>query len=291
MSPGVDSDGTAPEVSVVIPTAGAGLLLGEQLTALAAQQGDVRFEVVVVANRSRLDTGELQQQWRDRLDLVVIRADDRAGAGYARNRGVEAARGAVLLFVDDDDVVAPDYVSVMSRALQDAPAVAARIDLTRLNEPWVREIRPTSQASGLADSGGIPIAGGGTLGVHRAVFDEVGPFAATFDGIAAEDTEWCLRLAAQGHELVFVPDAVVHCRARSGIRDVWEQGLRSGRGGEMVAPSTGGRLPWLRSLLGPIRLVVVGPGRGMRRRGVFLLGRRTGRAAARRDARHMRNTP
>lgn len=271
-----------PEVSVVIPTGGDGLLLSEQLGALAAQGDEIGFEVVVVANRSRLDLEALQREWGSRLDLVVVRADERAGAGYARNRGVERARGSVLLFVDDDDVVATGYVAAMCRALGEAPAVAARIDVDRLNKDWQRDVRPSSQDSGLTTTNGVAVAGGGTLGVRRSVFDEVGPFAEALDGLAAEDIEWCVRLASKGHELVFVPDAVVQYRFRVDVRSLWGQGVRYGRGAEIVEPQWNGWLGWLRSLAGPLRLMILGPGRGMRRRGVFLLGRRVGRAQQRR---------
>ncbi len=263
---------------MVIPTGGDGLLLSEQLGALAAQGDEMGFEVVVVANRSRLDLEVLQREWGSRLDLVVVRADERAGAGYARNRGVERARGSVLLFVDDDDVVAPGYVAAMCRALVEAPAVAARIDVERLNEDWRRDVRSVAQVSGLGRTAQAPTAYGATLGVHRSVFDEVGPFAEAFDGLAAEDIEWCLRLAAKGHELVFVPDAVVQYRFRVGVRSLWGQGVRYGRGAEIVEPKWDGWFGWLRSLAGPLRLMILGRDRGMRRRGVFLLGRRVGRA-------------
>ncbi len=275
------SETRVPEVSVVIPTGGDGLLLCEQLGALAAQGDEMGFEVVVVANRSRLDLEVLQREWGSRLDLVVVRADERAGAGYARNRGVERARGSVLLFVDDDDVVAPGYVAAMCRALVEAPAVAARIDVERLNEDWQRDVRPSSQDSGLARTHGVAVAGGGTLGVRRSVFDEVGPFAEAFDGLAAEDTEWCLRLAARGHQLAFAPDAVMHCRIRVGVRAIWGQAVRSGCGEELVSPAWDGWRGWLRSLAGPVRLMIFGRSRGMRRRGLFLLGRRVGRAQQR----------
>ncbi|MEY4372849.1 MAG: hypothetical protein RL219_1618 [Actinomycetota bacterium] len=281
-------------LSVVIPTCGDGRFLDEQLEALAGQRADLEFEVVLVANHSTVDLDELATSWSGRLDLVVERADGRAGAAYARNRGIERARGDVLLFVDDDDVVAPGYVAAMRRALEYAPAVGARVDVTTLNPGWRQHVRPASQTEGLAHTHGVPTAGGGSLGIRRSVLDEVGPFDEALDGFAGEDLEWCLRLASRGYELTFVADALLHYRFRTAVRALWRQAVRYGRGGEMVMPEWAGWGRWVRSLAGPVRLMVLGRGRGERRRGVFLLGRRVGRALAHRHrcrVGYMRNTP
>ena len=53
-------------------------------------------------------------------------AQDNAGLSAARNRGLEAARGDYVAFVDSDDRVCPDFLALMLAALQDHP-----------DSPWV----------------------------------------------------------------------------------------------------------------------------------------------------------
>jgi hypothetical protein len=72
--------------------------------------------------------------------LLVLDASERPGPGYARNRGVEQAQGAKILFVDGEDEVGDGYIDAMAAALDDADLVFARIGLERLNPPWVLRV-------------------------------------------------------------------------------------------------------------------------------------------------------
>lgn len=269
-----------PEVSVVLATSGGGSTIDEQLASLATQVDAPPFEIVLVGNRAGDAISAVEERWASRLPIRVVRADDRAGLSYARNTGVAAAKGRKLLFLDDDDAVSDTYVRAMAAALDEHGAVGARIDLHRFNHGWRADVRAVPQTSGLG-GGRTPFAYGATLGARREVFDRVGGFDESLDGIAGEDVEWCERLAAAGERLVFVPDAVLHYRLRTRYRDLYRQGFRYGRGGQIVSPSWPGWRRWVRSLVGPLRLLTLGPGKGVRRRGVFLLGRRLGQATER----------
>jgi GT2 family glycosyltransferase len=55
----------------------------------------------------------------------IIRLDRQYGAAYARNRGAEAARGDILLFVDSDIVINHDCMEKVVKAFHDHPGIAA----------------------------------------------------------------------------------------------------------------------------------------------------------------------
>lgn len=270
-----------PLVSVILPTGGASTI-DDQLAALAGQVMAPPFEVIVVANRCPAAAEPLARRWEGRLDIRVVRADLRAGVAYARNVGVAAAAGQKLLFVDDDDIVSENYVATMAQALERSSAAGAKIDLERLNPGWRARVRDVPQAGNLGEL--QDFAYGATLGVRREVAERIGPFDERLDGLAAEDVEWCRRLLAAGETLAFVPDAVVHYRLRTRYRDLLRQGYRYGRGGQMVAPTWDGWTRWSRTLLGAVRLLMLGRDKGERRRGAFLIGRRLGAASERHRA-------
>jgi hypothetical protein len=66
-----------------------------------------RFHVVVVDDGSAESAEPVVQPFLDRLELTFVRLEQNVGLGAARNRGIEASRGDILFFLDDDDEPAP----------------------------------------------------------------------------------------------------------------------------------------------------------------------------------------
>lgn len=73
-----------------------------------------KFEFIIVDNGSTDKSGKIADIYANRDDRVrVIHLDKPYSIGYARNRGLEAAIGQYIAFVDDDDRVEPDYLQVL----------------------------------------------------------------------------------------------------------------------------------------------------------------------------------
>lgn len=202
-----------PAVSVVIPTHGQPRYLARQLAALAGQRAAAPFEVIVADNGAPGLLTSLAD-FRDRLDLRVVDATARPGPGYARNRGVRSARGPAVVFLDDDDEAGPGYVDAMAHALRSHKVVSARLDMRTLNARWIYEQKwasPLEEPTPDRPPSTIAAA----MGVDRASFDEVGGFDEQLRTGYYEDIDLCWRLGRLGHEIVYVPDAVLHYRLRS----------------------------------------------------------------------------
>ena len=122
-----------PRVSIVIPAYNCAHRIGAALEALSAQDAAPgSFEVLVVDNASVDDTGGAAAGHpataalrATGCDVRVVR-EDRAGLGFARQRGVAEARGEVVAFVEDDTMPAPDFVRAGLRAFDD-PSVGLAI--------------------------------------------------------------------------------------------------------------------------------------------------------------------
>lgn len=212
-----------PEISVVIPTYDRLPQLKRTLAGLADQVGiDRELEVVVVSDGSTDGTDE----WlgSDATPLPVVACfQANSGPAVARNRGIAAARGRLVLFLDDDVVPMPDVVSVhlARHGASDDLVVVGRMDTpddVRLS-PWVgweqRMLYKQYDAMLRGDWEATPrqfYTGNASL-VRRHV-EAVGGFDAAFR--RAEDVELAYRLADAGLEFVFAPDAVVlHYAERS----------------------------------------------------------------------------
>lgn len=111
-------------LSVVIPThSPRPELLQRTMAGLQAQSLPVeRWELLLIDNASPEPIGGDWLAWHPRGRLVQ---ESRLGLTYARLRGLAESTGEVLIWVDDDNVLAPDYLEHMWRAFSEHPELGA----------------------------------------------------------------------------------------------------------------------------------------------------------------------
>lgn len=162
-------------VSVVIPAHDAAATLPELLAALAAQTLRAG-EIVVADDRSSDDTAALAA--RHGVKRVEVPAP--GGPGTARNAGVAATSGDLLLFLDADTVPPPDWIArmVATFAGEGAETVAiwgpyseprGAAPLARLQYfdiVWNQQPTPTY----------LEVVTSANLGVRREAFERAGGF-------------------------------------------------------------------------------------------------------------------
>jgi len=107
-------------VSVVIPTYNRCDYLQQAVTSVLAQSYS-NFEVIVVDDGSTDGTATVVADIGDTRVCYLYQAN--AGRSAARNRGVEAARGIYLAFLDDDDLYLPDKLVHQVAFLETNPDV------------------------------------------------------------------------------------------------------------------------------------------------------------------------
>lgn len=209
---------STPTVSVVIPTYNRLDQLRRTLEALAAQTGlDAPPEVVVVSDGSTDGTDEYLASDAVPLPVVALRQEN-AGPAAARNRGVRAATGDVVLFVDDDVVPAPDLVATHLRhhaAAGDDQAVVIGPMVTPPDDslsPWCTWEQEMLQKQYDAMNRGDwePTARQfytANASLYRRHVLDAGGFDERFR--RAEDVELAYRLADRGLRFRFADDAVV----------------------------------------------------------------------------------
>ncbi len=109
--------GSAPLLSVVIPTFNVESYIGPCIDSIA-RQAFRDIEIIVVDGASTDTTPALlEKRIADEPRLSMERAASRIGPGRARNSGARKASGEYLWFVDADDMVTPDSLAVISERL------------------------------------------------------------------------------------------------------------------------------------------------------------------------------
>jgi hypothetical protein len=99
-----------PRFSVIIPTLNRGPLLRQCLAGIIGQSSP-DFETIVVDDGSTDETPDVLKEYAGRLTALTGR---REGPGGARNFGAQSANGEYLVFVDSDDVLRTDALSLYS---------------------------------------------------------------------------------------------------------------------------------------------------------------------------------
>jgi len=119
---------TPPLVSVCMPCHNAAPWVGAALDSVLAQTWE-RVEIVAVNDGSTDATGDVLEQYRARGVRVVHQPNQ--GQSAAANRALAEARGALIKFLDADDLLAPDMIARQMTRL------AGRHDAVVLGE-WAR---------------------------------------------------------------------------------------------------------------------------------------------------------
>lgn len=90
------------------------------LDALRAQRWPQNeWELVVVDNRSdELVNGRIDLSWHPQAKII---REETLGLTAARLRGIREAKGDLLVFVDDDNVLDPDFLELAHRTMADRP--------------------------------------------------------------------------------------------------------------------------------------------------------------------------
>jgi glycosyltransferase involved in cell wall biosynthesis len=118
------------EASIIIPTYNRSEILRSCLLALSNQTQSIHdFEVIVVVDGSTDSTLEMLASLEMPFTLRVIQQPN-AGQPAALNRGAAESRGRVSIFLDDDIVVVPQFVSEHLRLHQTVDRVIGIGQLT-----------------------------------------------------------------------------------------------------------------------------------------------------------------
>mgnify|MGYP003485581254 CR=1 FL=1 len=106
------------KISVIVPAYNTGSKLRECVDSILSQTYK-DLEVILVDDCSKDDTFFVMQEYAEKDSRVkVIRNSVNRGAGFSRNQGIDIATGNYITFVDSDDWVAPDYLSLMLETLK-----------------------------------------------------------------------------------------------------------------------------------------------------------------------------
>lgn len=216
MNDDVGSAERRPLVSVCVATIGRSTLRARTLPSILAAGSAV--EVVVAVGTGGIDGIE-------GIEGTVVTAPDvvdvdgvrsvvgGSGPGGSRNRAVAAARGEFVMFLDDDDALAPDWYGTVE-ALVSAPGTAIVTGTSVVCDPATGRSVPDRNLMALSELHGSHVGTflSGTFVVRRDLFDAAGGYDERFR--SSENWELAIRLLRQldlrGERLVTTEAPLLH---------------------------------------------------------------------------------
>jgi glycosyltransferase involved in cell wall biosynthesis len=207
---------TAPRISVVVPTYNRLDTLRHVIPALLAQ--DLRrgeFEVLVADSNSTDGTKEYLAAVSAEPPFVRHLPGPYTGRAMARNAGIAAAQGRIVLFTDADIIASPDLLArhLAHHETEGAPRAVVGMEvqvdsfedyLTKKHHQALRAPLHGSKPKKLSWLYFLT----GNASAPKAELDRVGRFDEDFTGYGHEDLELGYRLQRGGVPIVYEPRAV-----------------------------------------------------------------------------------
>jgi glycosyltransferase involved in cell wall biosynthesis len=246
----------SPLASVVLCTHNRATVLGEALDSLVKQDfSRSAYEIIVVDNASTDETPEVV----GRFSSVRCLCEPCLGLSPARNRGVQAAQGEIVAFIDDDAIADPDWVKNLCSVYKRFPEAAGVGG--KILPLWPPEGAPSWYGSEFAATFSALDYGdqvqllryprilyGTNMSFRRDVLQAVGGFRVELGRkgkgmMANEEVELMWRIERAGGRCYYTPDAVVFHRVpperlRMGylLRRAWGYGVSTVVTEQFIAP-------------------------------------------------------
>jgi len=190
-----------PRVTVIVAAYNGERFLADALASVFAQDFH-SFEVVFVDDGSHDRTGEIARGFPVRY----VRQAKNGGLPAARNAGLALARGDLVAFLDDDDLLPPTKLSLQVCFLDDHPETGCVLG----RQEWIFEgVEPPKLTRDpiVGELGGVQFV---TAMIRRRVLQELGGFDPSYR--YAEDRDLFIRMREHGVRIDILPEVVLHKR-------------------------------------------------------------------------------
>ena len=203
-----------PKVSVIIVNYNGKALLEKCLESLAKVNYE-NFEIILVDNNST--DGTVEFVTKTYPSIIIIKLDSNRGFAEPNNIGAKIASGKYLLFLNNDTIVTPNFISEMVKVIEKDKKIAIcqslllRLDgsidssgdfIDQLGVVYnsttkINEIREISSARGAS------------MLIRKNVFNELDGFDEKFF-VSFEDVDISWRAWMIDYKSILVPKSIVH---------------------------------------------------------------------------------
>ena len=204
----------APKVSIIIVNYNGKELLQKCLDSLLKVNYD-NFEIILVDNNST--DGTVEFITKNYPSLIIIKLDSNKGFAEPNNVAAKISKGKYLLFLNNDTVVTPNFISEMVKVMETDKKIAVcqslllkpdgsvdssgdfidHLGVVYNSKTKIDEIREVSSARGAS------------MLVRSDIFEKLDGFDQKFF-ITFEDVDLCWRSWILGYRVLIIPTSIVY---------------------------------------------------------------------------------
>ena len=205
---------SAPKVSIIIVNYNGKELLQKCLDSLLKVNYD-NFEIILVDNNST--DGSVEFITKNYPSLIIIKLDSNKGFAEPNNVAAKISKGKYLLFLNNDTVVTPNFISEMVKVMETDKKIAIcqslllkpdgsidssgdfidELGVVYNSKTKIDEIREVSSAKGAS------------MLVRSDIFKKLGGFDQKFF-VTFEDVDLCWRSWILGYRVLIIPASIVY---------------------------------------------------------------------------------
>lgn len=132
-------------VSIILPVYQRQAVLEECVRSIIAQSYQ-NLEIILIDDGSTDDTPKICRKLSEQHPRISFLTGDHRGVSAARNKGLDAAKGEYIFFVDSDDVIHPHLIEALVEGLESSDASIAGTNLFSVTQAHWKRIYQQIQA-------------------------------------------------------------------------------------------------------------------------------------------------
>jgi len=212
-------------LSIIIPVFNQHEMTMECIAAIRETTQDC--EIIVIDNGSE---PPFKAPFGGFMEIRVIRNEKNEGFPKAVNQGIREAKGEIIVLLNNDVIVTPEWAEKLMAALDDFSIVGPvtnycaglqkvqaeiyddRDGLNKAAESWAESYGDEIQE--------VNFVIGFCMAFRKSLFDEIGPFDESMWPCSGEEIDFCLRAREAGHSVAIAHDVYVHHEGSQTFNDM-----------------------------------------------------------------------
>lgn len=202
---------SASMISVIMPTYNCGSYIGRAIESVCSQR-DAAADIIVVDDGSVDNTAAIVDRYRRHWPIRYI-SQKNSGPSAARNAGIRASSARYLAFLDADDTLSPDALSLMARSLDESDSDWCLTDVVRVGDHGgdvQKTVFPQNVATGILAENFIQRA----MFFRRTSLIDIGMWDETLR--SREDWELYIRMIHARRPFSYIEAPIYEYRRRAG---------------------------------------------------------------------------
>jgi len=208
-----------PNVTVIVPAFNAAATIANCINSLLSQNySKDAFEIIVVNDASTDNTKTILDDYKTNRQIHLLNHSKNRALAAARNSGIRAANGEIILFIDADITVLPDFISQHVQAYENPNVIGILSQLKPapdIKYDKYQRYLYESKRGAKKYPVGSPLPYQAFLftasSIRKSVIGNVGLFDEKITGYGGEDTEYAFRISQRfPNGLYYAPEIEVY---------------------------------------------------------------------------------